>query len=449
MYDLLQLKAQEEELKYAKERKESLLDFNKLDKIKLELDEQIIVLQSSLDYKIPEDKRKILGDVLYNEFSYYLNMIIEMNNKNISKNIFDVRVTLNLDKDVIYIKDKLVDIAKKYCKNRINKPNSKDKTNFDKCIRLTLEIAPFILTLLTSKNNLNMFFLEDMLNYITWCFADRLMGGSINTASIEKKTLYKLINQSKDIEQLLFDVGYKIINNIDEIKIELQNLCDLMIEMKKYILYEDSISISVLNTKLEVSWCWEFTNNYIGKLIIEGSNSVINVNSKGYLICESDSIYNIQNIYDDLKDVKYFQINLLILRTVYECMFSLFEKIDVNAFENEILLKDLITEEVNDSKLVIEPIKYSKTTLKQYNIKENTSWQKFIKILKENFSVAVEQGKGDDIKIFIKNNSSIDSKIYRTSDIATKKREILIKTQENILKKIGISAYEWSKIINN
>ena len=90
----------------------------------------------------------------------------------------------------------------------------------------------------------------------------------------------------------------------------------------------------------------------------------------------------------------------------------------INDVDNHFALQPM----PNDKKVKsIEKVTNNKNSLKDYNIKSKTRWGKFLSYLSKYFNVVVEQEKGADKKIYIKNSANVDDKIYRTSQIKDQK----------------------------
>ena len=427
---------------------------------------------------IPSEKIKILGKKLFDELILLIEEVYAYNNKYIDQKYLEITILLNTDKQALYIKKELMKVMEEYCNLRISKHNSKDKNEFEKYLRISGELLPIIGNLVYHENSLNSFFLLDVFKFSINYLSENILGLKENftkskkvieqkklkeTDSIEikrNKSISKLINNDSAVEQILYLDGYDTNNypsNIIKLKESLQILVDDIIEMKPFIFKDttkETYSSIKINKNLSVKWFWKFQDNNIGSIsgVINHTYMLtsinVNINDIGLLTEPNDKFLTTEKIFNQLENIKLFQINLLILEYIHDYLFSLYEQIDTNNFLEEYYNNEIEETEDNDLKALslistsLSDERKLKNKGHNYRIRKNTTWQKFLKILEEDFNCRVDyQGKGDDIKIYKKNMQ--DTKIYRTSAPKTKKREILVQTQIKILKKIGISVKEW------
>ena len=378
--------------------------------------------------EILKNKNKILSSNLYDEYTLLFESILEINNQFVGEDIYDVRIKLNHSSELINIKEQIIESTKQYCDNRINKHNNKDKNNLLKSIRIVFEVLDIFLLFASIKNSINILFVNEIFNFVPDYIRNNLtLKDSYRNTKISK--LNKLLNLQLDKN-----------NNIDELKTKLEKLSSNIIDMKKYLIDINCDKIEIIKDTYFIKWNWLFTDSNIFKILI--NNISLNINHKGYLI---DEVSYIEYIYYDYNYKEHLQLSIFIMQKINNYLESIYNKENINKLENDLVLNCVESKE--DIIITNNHEQQEKSTLKSYNINSNSTWNKFLKILKDNFGVVIAQGKGDDIKIYIKVNNNNNSKIYRTADISTKKREILIKTQENILKKIGIDVKDWNNFL--
>lgn len=400
----------------------SLDDFSTPEQLCMSMDNKLVKFQSKEIFKLPQDKAKILGKNDWKEFNRLLLCMCDINNKHTGDKIFDVKIELNLNMEVIKIKNNLMQIMQSYCMSRVKKTNSKDKNKEEKYNRLLHELLPIIVRIILTVS-LGKFFLEEIFYRVKFLFQEQIM---------------ETYNDSQD----KLKISPKIMSLINEYQNKLKEMVNKIIGIKQTI-YDKEYDKFEIGNQLQAKWHWESLEHNVGRIDIYNANNKIMskyyINYKGILTDKNNSL-----IYYDVFDIEFYNINLDVLSRVWKHLHSFYTVSDRNQLENKIILdnenkKIAIVNNQLEENITTKP---SRTTLKQYNITKNTIWNKFSKTI-EYLGAVIKQGKGDDIKIYLKHNANNDAKIYRTSDPRTKKREILIKTQENILKIIGISPESW------
>ena len=395
---------------------------NKYDIIIPQIHNDKISYQENHIDNILKNKQKILTNNLYDEYILLFESILEINNQFVGEYIYDVRAKLNHDKNFVDITEQFIEVTKKYCDIRISKPNNKDKNIIERSIRIINEIFATFITFIIVDNSINILFMESIIKFIPdYIISKLIIKNNYKDTKINK--LYNFLNLSTD-------------NNIDRLEQRLKNLSTKVINMKKYFI-DMSFEDITIQSEYNMKWQWSFTNTNIIHFTI--NNITLHINHNGYII---DKITYMKYIYDDYNHKEHLCLSIFILNQIYNYLKNIYKQEDINKLENELLLKHIEDEKQNNIKDSIK----NTYILKSYNITSNSTWNKFLKILKNHFGVVIEQGKGDDIKIYRKNNRDNNSKIYRTADITTKKREILIKTQENILKQLDIDINSWNNI---
>ncbi len=424
---------------------------------------------------IANAKKKILGIEIYKSFKSLFNRICDLNNKHINKNIYELKVELNTSKEANLLRTDLNELGELYSIKRLEESKLKE-SNFNKFLRIKTEFLQSIRKFTYQENTILHMFLFEFEKVIRKYLISEIYDVRIDIRlsrqlnKLEKindedsdelkraKFFFKMTNTRSQIQEILSFEEYDLSNysnDINTLKESIQILADNIVEIKPFI-FRDNIenmykSINIIENKLSLRWFWKHSNGIIGNItgfkfdqtIVRGAS--LSIDLYGMLVEPSNSFLTTQKVYEDTKDINVFKINLYILEKFHDYLYSLYEKEDLslNAIETYIG-KDVKSE--NDDLKAMSIISTSLSEKlykpsKSYNIRRNTTWQKFIKILVENFNCVVDyQGKGDDIKIYRKCE---DTTMYRTSDPKTKKREILVKTQVNILKKIGINIEEW------
>jgi hypothetical protein len=444
MENIIETSYREKELQHAQKFQKNSMPEN-WDSIVEITYEMIIEHQEDLDESILKDKQRLLGKELYDEFVFLLKQIIETNNKYVGQKVFDVIVKVNTNQEIISLREELLKTIEIYCKKRINKANSKDKNLNDKALRLMSELLPNLVIFMGKSYTLNAYLLSESLRYIYLFFQENIFGIVLNKEYYSNELEFGIITFYKCLKQEEHQ------NSIDikDVKKKLTSLSENILKMKDYFLDKQLLPFELKcnNQKLILSIEWLSINHNIMRIHFLDTHS-IDINTNGILVDSNNRLSNIEKVYENTQERIYLEINLYLVEKIDEYLELKYDKIEVNNLENELILSELKEEKFIEKKNenFIEEV-LSSTSLKKYKIKENTSWQSFLKILKENFDVVVKEGKGDDIKILRQNNDDDNAKIYRTADIKAKKREILIKTQENILKKIGISPEEWNEIV--
>lgn len=413
-------------------RYQKLDDFNldDLEKVRYISNSSIIEKVDIEYFRLPKDKKKILGKSDYEKLNNTFLEIVNLNNQNIGKKVYELQLELNYSSESLTIKKNILDIIKRYVKNRISKKNTKDNTAIDKCFRLMSELLPMLIGLSSISSSLNMYFLYDIISYISYSFIHNVINPDYHKETILVKLLKK--NGNNILEK-----------DVDEIDEYMKDIVFSILEMKLFLNIE---TIHIEKLSLEVNF--DMLNGNLFRCIYnEDSSKVLYIKFDGRI---SDGEIFTDYFYEKYEDIAYYQSNLFILETIYDFINEMYSKVDRNKILNDYILSRNKDDEQDKMALAIVSENLAKeetkNSLKGYKIKRNTTWNRFLKILKENFGVVVEQGKGDDIKIYIEGAKDDNSKIYRTSDTRQKKREIRISTQENILKKIGISVNEWVKI---
>ncbi len=447
MLDLLTARQliKDKENAYSQTSSSNKYEITHIQKFEINMQNQIINKQSNITNYISYDKKILLGNSLHSQLIYLLNSLEQINNKFIGKYIKDITIELNSDKEVINIKNELYDFAIRYCKQRANKHNNKDKKFIiDKLLRITMELIPSITEMLYIENSLFTYLLKDIYLYIGLKLESCVKTVECKRINM-KKNKYQLsifrFSSSSSIIDLFRKIEYFDVENNNISNKDMIGECKLMIEeiiKYKHYIPNKPEEIDIFNNKDYVKCNWEYKNNNI--LIIPELN--ISINHDGIIVDSNYGFLNMNTFYEVIEEDTCYKFNHFILTNIFNYFENIMKTININEIENNIVLENKQTVIDNNINNDIQTKPTVKNTLKQYNIKKNTTWNKFLKLIKENFNVVVEQGKGDDIKIYIKNIKDNNAKIYRTADMS--KREILIKTQENILKKIGISIKMWN-----
>jgi len=289
----------------------------------------IIQYQNEMDYIIPCDKEKLLGQELYFDLNILLKKILAINNNYIDKNLFKLKVELNLDENIITIKEKLLLIAQSYVHKRMNKANSKDKNPIHKTIRLHRELLPNLSKIALIENSINSYMLRDMLMYISREFSNLISEESIH----KKSDIVKLLNINTDIKD-------------DEVSIIKKEIYDISLKIKrmKVILQKyDLENIGIIKNKLYISWNWQYQNHNIGQIVDVSDNQNIEVNISycGLFVDTKNNLVNTEFLYQKLNNIQIYKVNLYILQKIHIFFTTLCTNEDINQYENKIILDNV------------------------------------------------------------------------------------------------------------
>ena len=410
-----------------------------------DVNHSLIEYQELSTYIIPVEVKKTFSRINYARIVDILVKIGACNNRHTGESISYACFQLDDNQEVRTLRSDLSCLIKQHLAKRMSKDNNKDSHYDDKVMRIIKEVG-WITQMYTVPHSLNFYFfdisaillqtLEEHRPHNTFC-----VSSIINAiASLFSADFELLANIAND------DHVHTILEqDKDTLTKRNKQLTDNITEKCQALLIPNTHSLAIIHKgNAKLIWQWSLQEGNIGQLVVEQKSqyATFYLRHDGYIYDSHSHLSSLFSHYKKTENIQYLQLNVYLLQKVYNKLDIKYPDSLITEEENKIVLA--YSEESNciiEEEPLEETLKHG---LKAYNITANSIWRVFLKKL-EPLSVVIEPGKGDEVKIYRKNNQD-KGKIYTTTKPKIDKREMLIKTQENVLSIIGISQQEWQSL---